>query len=119
MASPTSPLGSSSPARSRSGEDARGFWAAALTGDGLKSLVTTLHVTAGIATIACGVAIAIAPLAPGWWRPLAIVGAATRIAGFVVFWEGQTQLLAKHGASGAIISLILLAGAIAFPRAFG
>ena len=81
-------------------------------------LVLGLHVIAGIAMIACAVAIAFAPSAPQWWRPLAIVGAALSIAGFAVFWDGQTQLLAQEGVIGAVFSLILLASAIAFSSAF-
>lgn len=91
----------------------------ALTSDRLKAFVLALHVMAGIATLACAVAIGFAPSIPGWWRPLAIVGAAVGIAGFAVFWDGQTQLLAQEGAIGAVISLILLVSAIAFAGAFG
>ena len=40
------------------------------------------------------------------------------IAGFAVFWDGQTQLFAVEGGIGAVVSLILLLSAIAFPRAF-
>ncbi len=77
-----------------------------------------LHAMAGIVTLACAVAIGFAPSVPGWWRPLAIVGAAVGIAGFAVFWDGQTQLLVPEGAIGAVISLILLVSAIAFAGAF-
>jgi hypothetical protein len=34
-----------------------------------------LHVTAGIAILACAVAIAVAPSAPDLWRPPAVLGA--------------------------------------------
>ena len=91
----------------------------AVTDGQLKALVVGLHVIAGIATLACAVAIGFAPWIPGWWRPLAIAGAAVGIAGFAVFWDGQTRLLFQEGAIGAVLSLILLGGAIAFPRAFG
>jgi hypothetical protein len=57
-------------------------------------------------------------LLPGWWRPLAITGAVLGIVGFTVFWDGQTGLLFDEGGLGALISLIILAGAIAFPAAF-
>ena len=44
---------------------------AAVTGDSLIALVRTLHVVAGIAILACAVAIA---FAPEWWRAPAIIG---------------------------------------------
>lgn len=90
----------------------------AITDDRLKTLMLALHVTAGIAILACAVAIGFAPSVPGWWRPLAIIGGVLGIAGFMVFWDGQTQLLALEGAIGAVISLVLLVSAIAFPGAF-
>jgi hypothetical protein len=55
---------------------------------------------------------------PGWWRPLAITGAALGIVAFTAFWDGQTGLLLDEGGLGALISLIILAAAIAFPTAF-
>jgi hypothetical protein len=91
----------------------------ALTGDGLKALVTALHVSAGIMIVAGAVAIGVAAWAPGWWRPLAIIGAALGLAGFAVFWDGQTGRVVEEGGIGAAISLILLVSAIAFPSAFG
>lgn len=89
-----------------------------LTGDRLTTLVVGLHVMAGIATIACSLAIGFAPSVPGWWRPLAITGAALGVAAFAVFWDGQTQLLFQEGAIGAVVSVILLATAMMFPAAF-
>ncbi|HLJ58828.1 MAG TPA: hypothetical protein VKZ50_03765 [bacterium] len=90
-----------------------------LTGDRLNVLVVALHVMAGIATLACAVASGFAPSAPGWWRPLAIVGAATGSVGFAIVWDGQIQFLAPEDAIGAGISLMLLVCAIAVPRVFG
>ncbi len=90
-----------------------------LRGDRLNALVLALHVMAGIVTLACAAAIGFAPSVPGWWHPLAIVGPVVGIAGFAVFWDGQTQLLAQEGAIGAFISLILLVSAITFAGAFG
>ncbi len=89
----------------------------ALTGDRLTALTTALNVMAGIATLGCAVAIGLAPLAAGWWRPLAIAGATLGIAAFAVFWDGQTKLLPEEGGIGASISLILLAIALALPAA--
>jgi len=89
-----------------------------VTGGRLTALVIVLNVIAGIATLGCAVAIGVDPLLPGWWRPLAVVGAALGIAAFAVFWDGQTRLLFEEGAIGAVVSLILLASAIAFPLAF-
>ena len=51
---------------------------------------------------------AVAPLVPGWWRPLAVVGAGIGIAAFAVFWDGQTRLLFEEGAIGVVVSAILL-----------
>ena len=91
----------------------------AVTDGRLRAIVIALHVIAGVATLACAVAIAFATSLPGWWRPLAIGSAAVGFAAFAVFWDGQTQFLFQEGAIGAIISLILLVSALAFPRAFG
>ena len=73
---------------------------------------------AGIATLACAVAIGLPSLFPGWWRPLAITGAMFGLVAFGVFWDGQTKLLLDEGALGALISLIILVAAIRFPAAF-
>src|SRR5664280_409205 len=71
--------------------------------------------TAGAVILGCAAAIVIAPSAPGWWRPLAIVGAASGLGAFAVFYDGQVRLLAVEGAIGAVVSLILLVTAIAIP----
>ena len=84
-----------------------------VTGDQLRRVVVSLHVAAGIALLACAVAIALAPSLPGWWRPLAITGAAIGVVAFTVFWDGQTRLLFEEGVIGAVVSLVLLIGAIA------
>jgi hypothetical protein len=90
----------------------------ALTGDSLRTLARVLHVGAGVAVLACALAIAFAPALPGWWRPLAIGGGALGLVAFAVFWDGQTGRLVEEGAIGAAISLVLIAGAIVFPNAF-
>ena len=93
----------------------------AVTDDQLRALVVGLHVIAGIATLACALAIGGAPWVPwvrGWWRPLGIAGAAVGLAAFAAFWDGQTRLLFEEGAIGAAISLILLVLASRFPLAF-
>ena len=87
-------------------------------GDRLNTLVRALHLVAGAAILSCAAAIAVAPSAPGWWRPLAIVGAAIGLGAFVVFYDGQARLLVVEGAIGAVASLILLVTAIAIPEAF-
>jgi hypothetical protein len=84
----------------------------AVTGDQLRRVVVSLHVAAGIALLACAVAIALAPSLPGWWRPLAITGAAIGLVAFTVFWDGQTRLPFEEGVIGAVVSLVLLIGAI-------
>jgi hypothetical protein len=83
-----------------------------LTQARLKALVMGLHLIAGIVILACAVAIS---FASGWWRPLAIIGAAIGIFGFAVFWDGKVRLFAVEGGIGVIVSLILLVSAIAFP----
>ena len=40
------------------------------------------------------------------------------IAAFAVFWDGQARLLFEEGGAGALISLLLLASALACPGAF-
>lgn len=88
-------------------------------GSQLRTLVITLNIVAGIATVACAVAIGFAPLLPGWWQPLAIISAVVGITAFAVFWDGQIRLLFKEGGIGALISLALLVAVIAFPQVFG
>jgi hypothetical protein len=87
-------------------------------GDRLKKLMLILHVAAGIGTIACAVAIAIAPLISGLWPPLAIIGASIGIIGFIMFWDGQVRFLVQEGLIGAAISLAILLTAVLFPTAF-
>ena len=52
-----------------------------------------LHVTAGIAILACAVAIAVAPSAPDLWRPPAVLGAGMSPGAFARFeswsWSGR------------------------------
>ena len=86
------------------------------TGDHLRRLVISLHVVAGIAILACAVALALAPSQP-WWRALAISGGAIGVVAFAVFWDGQTRLLFDEGVIGAGASLLLLIGAITFAPA--
>jgi hypothetical protein len=83
----------------------------------LDAVVVTLHVVAGMVTMACAVAIAFAPAYPGWWRPLAIAAGIIGLAAFAVFWDGQARLLVEEGAIGALVSLILLGAALEFPLA--
>lgn len=87
--------------------------------DRLADLIVGLHVIAGLVIVACAAAMAVAPLVPGWWRPLAVVGAGIGIAAFAVFWDGQTRLLFEEGGIGLVVSAILLVAAAAFPQAFG
>lgn len=81
----------------------------AVTGDGLIALSRTVHVAAGVAILACSVALA---LAHASWRPLAIAGAVAGLVAFAVFWDGQTRYLFEEGAIGAAVSLALLVGAL-------
>jgi hypothetical protein len=90
----------------------------AVSGDSLRSLAVALHVAAGVAIMACGVLVALAPGFGGTWRFWAAAGAIIGVVAFAVFWDGQVPLLAQEGALGALLSLALLSGAIAFPNAF-
>jgi len=84
----------------------------------LMKLIVSLHVIAGIAFLGCAIGIGVPYLLPGWWRPLALAGGLLGIVAFVVFWDGQTKLLFDEGGLGALISLMILVGAMAFPTAF-
>ena len=89
-----------------------------ITGKRLTSLVSTLHVLAGLLILACAAAIALGGTLAGWWGPLAIAGGVAGIAAFAVFWDGQAGLVLEEGVVGALISLCLIVSAIAFPGAF-
>ena len=91
----------------------------ALTGERLKTLLTALHVGAGILLLASGAAIGLAAWLPGWWRPLAILGSVVGIVAFALFWDGQTRRVVEEGGIGAALSLLVLVIAIALPGAFG
>jgi hypothetical protein len=66
--------------------------------------------------LASAIAMALAPQAPGWWRPLAITAGGLGIVAFLVFWDGQARLLLDEGAIGALLSLVLIVGALAWPQ---
>jgi hypothetical protein len=80
--------------------------------------VAALHVLAGVLVLACAATIAVGPSVARWWSPLGIAGGVIGIAAFAVFWDGQMRLFLEEGGAGALISLLLLASAIAFPLAF-
>ncbi|HOC19653.1 MAG TPA: hypothetical protein PKK95_15400 [Vicinamibacterales bacterium] len=81
----------------------------AITGGALITLLRAVHVAAGIAIVACAIAIA---LNHPSWRTFAILGCAVGLVAFAIFWDGQTSLLFDEGAVGAVISLALLLTAI-------
>lgn len=81
--------------------------------DGVKRLLAALDIGAGVTVIGCALAIAAAPRAPGWWRPLAIAGGLLGLAAFAAFVDGQVGLLVEEGGIGAAVSFALLASAIA------
>jgi hypothetical protein len=91
----------------------------AIAGDRLKKLARGFSLVAGSATLACGVALALAGSSPGPWRRLALFGAAFGIVAIAVFWDGQTERLVNQGVTGAAVGALLLLSAILFPRAFG
>jgi hypothetical protein len=86
-----------------------------LTPDRVHAAVPVLFVTAGAAMIAVAAAIALAPVIPGWWRPLAFVGSVAGLAGFAAYWDGRSKLLVQEGEIGVALSLILLSIAFAVP----
>ena len=90
----------------------------AVSRDAFGTLIVALHLLAGVAILLCAGAIAFAPSFPGWWRPLAVLGAVSGLTAFVVFWDGQPRLVIEEGAIGAVISLILLVSAVALGGAF-
>ena len=90
-----------------------------LSGDKLKSLAFGLSIAAGLAIMACGVAVALTGSLHGLWRPLAIIGATLGLAVFAAFWDGQPQQLVNQGAIGVVVSAALFLAAVMFPRVFG
>ncbi len=88
-------------------------------GDGVRTVLTVLDVSAGVVILACALAIAGTHRLPGWWRPLAIAGGLLGLAAFAVFVDGQARLIVEEGAIGAAVSLALLAGAIVSAGRFG
>ena len=91
----------------------------AITGDTLKAFTMGLWAIAGVGLIATGIAIAFAPWLHGLWRPLAIGASLVSLLSFVIFWDGQTASFTSQGGIGMFLSLTILVGAIAFPKALG
>jgi hypothetical protein len=89
-----------------------------LTANRLNAAIPIAHVVAGVAVITAGIAIAVAPLVPGMWSPLAIVGGVASLAAFSTFWDGRPRYLVQEGGIGLGLSVILLVGALVAPRAF-
>ncbi|MCL5067891.1 MAG: hypothetical protein M1368_06020 [Thaumarchaeota archaeon] len=85
----------------------------------LKAISTGLWVVAGISLLGAALTIALAPLVPGWWRPIAIMGGLAGAVSFAVFWDGQMQQFTNQGGVGMIISLVIVGSAVAFAHAFG
>jgi hypothetical protein len=111
-------LGPGSPVRAFDGWRGNSWLLDGALADGaLRSLAAGLHVVAGIVTLACAAAIAFAPVAPAWWRPLAILAGVAGLAAFGVYWDGQAGYLFHQGVVGAVISLALLLSAIVYARA--
>lgn len=90
----------------------------AISRERLGVLVIVLHAAAGVATIACAVAIAFAPTI-GLWPLLAILGGAAGLVAFAVFIDGQANLLVGEGVIGAALSVVLVVAGIALGEAFG
>ena len=85
----------------------------------VRTAVPVLHVMAGVVILACAAAVALAPSAPGWWFPLAILGSVLGIAAFATFWDGQLRYIVAEGGVGLGASIVLLIGALALQAAFG
>ncbi len=69
--------------------------------------------------LTCAVAVALAPSAPGWWFPLAILGSVLGIAAFAAFWDGRLRYIVDEGGVGLGASIVLLIGALALRAALG
>lgn len=91
----------------------------AIVGGALKKLSVGLWSLTGVLFIATALAIAFSTSVHGAWRPAAIVAAAAGVLSFAFFWDGQPDRLVAQGILGLVISLAVLAGAVAFPGAFG
>ena len=75
-----------------------------LFGDGisnpqLTTLVVSLHVIAGIATLACAVAIGVPSLLPGWWRPSQFLAGCSVSSRSQCFGMGRQDCCSMKGAS--------------------
>ncbi|MDG6905700.1 MAG: hypothetical protein JRN20_07950 [Nitrososphaerota archaeon] len=90
-----------------------------LSSQSLKMLSAGLWVVAGIAFLGAALTIGLAPLIPGWWRSIAIVGGLVGALSFAVFWDGQLGQFTDQGGIGMIISLVIVVGALVFAHAFG
>jgi len=88
-----------------------------VTGDALRKLCLVLWAAAGVGIIATGIAFAFS--AQAVWRPLAVGASVVGILGFFAFWDGQDSRLFHEGAIGAGLSLLMLVGAIVYPRILG
>jgi hypothetical protein len=75
-------------------------------------LSVMLHVTAGIAMLGSAGAIALAPQAPEYWRPVSIVAGGIGIVAFLVFYDGQPARLVDEGGLGALLSVVLVLTAV-------
>jgi hypothetical protein len=89
-----------------------------LSASRLRTAIPVVHVLAGAAIIATGIAIALAPLMPALWPPLAILGGVASIAAFGAFWDGRPKYIVQEGGIGLGLSLILLIVAVAIPGIF-
>lgn len=111
-------VGPLSPARTHNDWSGAWYLAGSLAGDRLKALAWALHLITAVATLACAGAMAFPSVAPGWWRALALISGVTGLAAFLVVWDGRPASAFAHGGVGALVSVMLLAAAVVFPRAF-
>jgi hypothetical protein len=89
-----------------------------LSASRIRAAVLVVHVIAGLAIIASGIAIAFAQQVPGLWRPLAVFGGVASIAAFAAFWDGRPKHIVQEGGIGLGLSVILLMAALALPGIF-
>lgn len=79
----------------------------------LRTTTLTMHVTAGVMLLACGLLVAFAPGAIVAWRTLAVAGGAMGMLAFVTSWNGRPSHLTEQGILGATASLAIVVAALA------
>ena len=76
-----------------------------------RTLASILLVLAAIGFVAGGVGVFISQ---AWWRPMIVASAAFSAVIFILFWDGQVQVLANKGLFGILINLAILVALLVF-----